>query len=387
MVLNWNRGNAPTGRFKPGVLRFDSYLKWDWVQEACRGRSYELPAKELAWFQFMVKYRTLPAMRSHLKSIQGKAIRVEWEHAKPAEAGLAYTVPDSFSWHHTYFGWITLETKRYQGWGPSAKFSLRITRYAILERAEEPCVMVKQNSGGIYSGELNYQGDPHGTGTETYTNGSKYEGQYKDGKKHGTGTQTWGRGSWEGDRYEGQWKDGKRHGTGTYTEANGDTYEGQYKDGKRHGTGTYTWANGDKYEGQWQDDKMHGTGSLFEPEVGCYSGSFRRGERHGVGKQTYLNGTKYEGQWENGKKRGGGTWWSGGGTKYEGQWKNDKKHGTGTETYTHGKYEGQWENGKKHGTGTETYTNGSKYEGQWENDDYIFIETDSDETDSEHDSS
>ena len=86
MVLNWNRENVRLCREdEPGDFAFDSYLKWDWVQEACRGRSYELPAKELAWFQFMVKYRTLPAMRSHLKSIQGNAIRVEWEHATAHE--------------------------------------------------------------------------------------------------------------------------------------------------------------------------------------------------------------------------------------------------------------------------------------------------------------
>ena len=38
-------------------------------------------------------------------------------------------------------------------------------------------------------------------------------GQYKDGEKHGKGTYTWS----DGGIYVGNWKDGKEHGKGTYT--------------------------------------------------------------------------------------------------------------------------------------------------------------------------
>ena len=65
-------------------------------------------------------------------------------------------------------------------------------------------------------------------GTETFTNGSKYVGEYKDGK----------------------W-----HGNGTYTFSNGAKYVGEYKDDKRNGNGTYTWASGKVKSGIWADDE------------------------------------------------------------------------------------------------------------------------------------
>ena len=43
----------------------------------------------------------------------------------------------------------------------------------------------------------------------TWSNGEKYVGEYKDGKKHGQGTYTYGKGKWEGDKYVGEFKDGK----------------------------------------------------------------------------------------------------------------------------------------------------------------------------------
>ena len=38
------------------------------------------------------------------------------------------------------------------------------------------------------------------------------------------------------------------HGKGTYTLANGSKYVGEWKDGKQNGQGTFTWAkSGNKY--------------------------------------------------------------------------------------------------------------------------------------------
>lgn len=50
--------------------------------------------------------------------------------------------------------------------------------------------------------------------------------------------------------------------------SNGDKYDGDLKDGKKNGRGkseiiiigTMNFANGDKYEGDWVDDKKEGTG-------------------------------------------------------------------------------------------------------------------------------
>ena len=45
------------------------------------------------------------------------------------------------------------------------------------------------------------------------------------------------------------------NGQGTETFENGYKYVGEFKNGKRHGQGTSTWANGDKYVGEWKNDE------------------------------------------------------------------------------------------------------------------------------------
>ncbi|HIC59668.1 MAG TPA: hypothetical protein EYO71_06295 [Rhodospirillales bacterium] len=42
---------------------------------------------------------------------------------------------------------------------------------------------------------------------------------------------------------------------GTFTTSDGDKYVGEYKDGKKHGQGTYTFADGSKYVGEYKDGK------------------------------------------------------------------------------------------------------------------------------------
>ena len=54
----------------------------------------------------------------------------------------------------------------------------------------------------------------------------------------------------DGGKYEGELKDGKRHGQGTYTYSDGGKYEGEFKNGERHGQGILTSPNGKKYFGE-----------------------------------------------------------------------------------------------------------------------------------------
>ena len=82
-----------------------------------------------------------------------------------------------------------------------------------------------------YIGETNARGEPHGQGIFEYKDGSRYEGQFKDGLIHGQGILEFA----NGDRYEGQWKDGKMHGQGILEFPSGNRYKGQWKDGKKHG--------------------------------------------------------------------------------------------------------------------------------------------------------
>ena len=83
-------------------------------------------------------------------------------------------------------------------------------------------------------------------------NGSIYTGQmkqmnYDDGRKqttlfvpHGHGRQHWE----DGSKYDGEWMDGKAEGRGTFVYQNGDVYNGSFKADKACGYGTYTHASG-----------------------------------------------------------------------------------------------------------------------------------------------
>ena len=96
-------------------------------------------------------------------------------------------------------------------------------------------------------------------GTETFTNGSKYVGEYKDGKYHGNGTFTFVGGS----SYVGEFKDNKKHGNGTFAYSNGSSYVGEFKNGKYNGKGTTTLADGTIFIGEFKDNEMNGQGTLW----------------------------------------------------------------------------------------------------------------------------
>jgi hypothetical protein len=89
----------------------------------------------------------------------------------------------------------------------------------------------------------------------TYANGSKYKGEWADGKENGKGKMTCAffvtaNGCKE---YDGKWVDGKENGKGKMTYDDGRKYDGEWVDGKENGKGTMTYPDGTKYEGAWKD--------------------------------------------------------------------------------------------------------------------------------------
>ena len=193
-------------------------------------------------------------------------------------------------------------------------------------------------------------------GSGTWSNGDKYIGEWKDGKRHGQGTYTLAK----GDKYIGEYKDGKLHGQGTFALANGDKYVGEFKDGNTHGQVTFTYANGNKFIGEYKDGKRHGQGTLTFANGNKFIGEYKDGKVHGQMTATFANGNKYVGEQKEGKFHGQGTYTFANGDKYVGEYAENKYHGKGVFTFANGnKYVGEYKDGKYSGQGIFYASNGS----------------------------
>jgi hypothetical protein len=79
----------------------------------------------------------------------------------------------------------------------------------------------------------------------------------------------------EGTKYEGQFRDGFMKGKGRKIFANGEYYVGEFDNDKANGYGVFKDLNGGKYEGQWVDDKQHGKGKeIWNNGAETYIGEF-----------------------------------------------------------------------------------------------------------------
>lgn len=68
----------------------------------------------------------------------------------------------------------------------------------------------------------------------TWPDGTKYEGQFTNGKQEGRGIKTWP----NGNTYEGLWKNNLQHGNGQFYSAKHDTTTPEeWREGKK-----WTWA-------------------------------------------------------------------------------------------------------------------------------------------------
>jgi len=99
-----------------------------------------------------------------------------------------------------------------------------------------------------------------------------------------------------------------KNGQGTYLRADGSRYVGEWKNGKKNGHGTLTRPGGSKYVGEWKNDEPHGRGIWFFENGGKYEGQWFRSKFHGYGVYIYANGSKYEGEFIHGSPTQNGTW-------------------------------------------------------------------------------
>ena len=91
------------------------------------------------------------------------------------------------------------------------------------------------------------------------------------------------------------------NGQGTLTYSDGTLYQGSFKNHKKHGQGTITTPNGNKYSGEWQNDIKQGQGNLILSDGKKYIGQFKAGKYDGQGELSYPDGKKEIGLFKNGK--------------------------------------------------------------------------------------
>lgn len=147
----------------------------------------------------------------------------------------------------------------------------------------------------------------------------------------------------DGSKYEGQFKQHQRHGWGKFYYSNGDTYVGDFNHNFEEGYGTIIYQNGKLNKGSWfkgeflgdklvskgknngciEGDCVSGIGKfIYQDGTMTYEGDFSDGLPNGIGKCIYGNGEIYEGEWKNGGFNGKGTLLLNDGTKISGLWLN-----------------------------------------------------------------
>lgn len=240
---------------------------------------------------------------------------------------------------------------------------------------------------GYYIGEA-VADQPNGFGTRVWNDNTKYEGTWRFGKKNGQGIYCYS----NGDRFEGEYKNdepyngygrtdyndgyyigqlvnGKRIGPAVVIYANGDKIKGVYKDDELNGPAVVTYANGDKFEGEYKDDEPYNGYGRKDYSDGYYIGQLVNGKCEGKGFFIRNNGDKFEGTYINDELNGPVLVTYANGDRFEGEYRNDKPYnGYGRKDYSDGYYIGQFLNGKCEGKGTLYRNDGTKTEGKFKND-------------------
>jgi hypothetical protein len=217
----------------------------------------------------------------------------------------------------------------------------------------------------------------NGKGVYVWTNGSRYEGEWKNGLQNGVGKLYASDGSlkqsglWVNGQFRGKILGGNvQNGIGKIETPERHIYEGEFQNYLPQGRGKITYANGNIYEGEIKNGLPNGNGELtLAGNLGTYTGGFRDGIAEGRGTLVYSDSTTYEGYFRKGVRHGSGVLMVKDLFTYRGNWRNDLPNGRGTLRYANGDvYQGEFADGKRHGQGQYVFADGRMIAAKWEND-------------------
>lgn len=221
--------------------------------------------------------------------------------------------------------------------GSMANFCAFINRTNtfILENKDEvlPLIdnpaQVNTKDNVVYEGQISNK-ILNGHGTLLFKDGSRFVGDFKNGKRHGIVVYI----AIDGTTMTANWENDIMIGECSIQYKNGNTYRGGVKDFKRNGYGTMNFYDGSTFIGQFYNDTAQGYGEL-DFKVYIYKGDFKDGSMSGFGKFTWKNGKflSYEGLVEDGVPHGYGKLVFQEGHTYTGPIRYGKPHGKGKVTF------------------------------------------------------